>query len=107
MDKLDVPAGAWHQRDTEEYLSWFYANLTDAKSAALAAGTATLLDTTPSYMSAYATPARARAVMPHARIVAVIRVRRPLPPVPTDRTDNSHVQLRCVPAAFVHACTHA
>lgn len=65
-------ASRWAQ-DTNQYLGHFRLN--EERRAALAAHEATLIDATPSYIDSYPAAARAAALIPHARLVVVLRVR--------------------------------
>ena len=65
----------WARWDTAAYLSHFEANMATGDRQALEQGRAVLLDATPAYLTQYPAAPRARALMPHAKFVLVLRVR--------------------------------
>ena len=88
MHWLESVSGQWDRDDTEAYLESYTRNLTETQIDDLTEGRSFLLDATPAYLASYQAAPRAKQIMPHAKFVAVLRVRvcfTSLPSSPTAR----------------------
>ena len=70
----------WERWNTAGYLAHWQRSVIAAQAPRLANGTAVLSEATPDYLPNFAAAPRARAIMPHARFVVVLRVRPLHPP---------------------------
>lgn len=105
MDHMETENTEWLSQDTAAYLRRFTGALTEDSRRALDARKAALVDFTPGYATSYAAPARAKAIMPHAKIVIILRV-RPLfhEAVPRSVLHALSVPFRAACSALAQGC---